>query len=79
MKIGCAALAVAINATCIALVIRRKLLADRGGNEQAVWRTSDRVLLSFKLGFPLAAVAAGLGFYLAHERLADTLLKATAP
>lgn len=73
VKIGFAGLAVAANATCIALVIRRKRRADAGLAEDALWGISDRILLSAKLGLPLALVAAGIGFWLAHGRLAAAL------
>lgn len=72
-KIACAGGAVAANLTCIALVVRRRRLLDRGADDAALRRSSKTLVLLGVVGMPLAAVAAGLGFWLASQRMAHLL------
>lgn len=69
LKIVCAGVAVEMNLVCIVMVIRRKQALEAGNDEAGQWRTSKRIVLMAAVGISLAAVAAGLGFWLAHQRL----------
>ena len=69
LKIGCALGAVAANVLCIVLVVRRKRNLTDGVSEPELWTLTKRIVLSAKLGLPLGLLAAGMGFWLAYQRM----------
>lgn len=69
VKVGFGAAAIAVNAFCIAVVVRRGRRLERGGDESRLWRASRTVLACFAVGLACASVAAVLGFRFALERL----------
>ena len=69
VKVGFGAAAIAVNAFCIAVVVRRGRQLERGVDEGRLWRASRTVLACFAVGLACAAVAAVLGFRFAIERL----------
>ena len=73
VKISCAATAVSANLACIVLVIRRKQRLDSGASEAEMWQATRRIVMCAVIGMPFAAVAAGLGFFLAYHRMLDLL------
>lgn len=68
VKLGFAALAVAVNLFCIAVVVRRARRWQRNAADPALWRASRVVLWCFAAGLSCAAVAAVLGLSLALTR-----------
>jgi hypothetical protein len=69
LKIACAAVAVSANLYCIILVIRRgKALAAQAPDPE-LRAATRRIIMCAVVGLPFAAVAAGLGFFLAYHRL----------
>ncbi len=73
LKISCALVAVSANLVCIVLVIRRKQRLDQGASETEMWQATRRIVMCAVIGMPFAAVAAGLGFFLAYHRMLDLL------
>jgi len=73
LMILCALIAVTANLVCIALVIRRKLVLDRGVPEPELWHATRNIVMCAVVGMPFAAVAATLGFWLAYHRLSNLL------
>jgi hypothetical protein len=69
IKVGFAAAAITVNLFCIWVVVRRGRDLERNGADERLWRASKIVLGCFGVGLLCAAVAAGLGFYLASLRL----------
>jgi len=72
-KIGCAAVAIGANLVCVYLVIVRRRLMKAGATAEALWSKSRQVDLCAVIGMPFAAVAAGMGFWLAYHRLLELL------
>jgi len=70
-KILCAACAIAANFCCIALVVRRKRLLDSGAAEAEQRQQTRRVMLCAAFGLPLGIAAAGMGFWLAYQRMIE--------
>jgi len=68
-KISCAAVAVCANLICIVLVIRRGRSLASGAPEPELKKATRRIILCAAVGLPFAAIAAGLGFFLAYHRL----------
>ena len=64
-----ALVAVAANVACIALVVRRKVLLERGAADTELWRISRRILTCAGVGMPFAALASAFGFWLAYHRM----------
>lgn len=73
VKIGCALVAVSANLICVALVLRRRRLMNAGSGEDALWKTTRRIVLCAVVGLPFAAAATGLGFWLAYHRMLEML------
>ncbi len=69
IKLGAALLAVSANLLCVYLVVRRKTRLDQGASEAESWHVTRRIVLCAVAGLPFAATAAGLGFFLAYQRL----------
>lgn len=72
-KILCAAVAITANLVCIFLVLQRKRRLEEGAPEKELWRSTRKIVLCAALGLPLAACAAGMGFWLAYQRMLDIL------
>lgn len=72
-KILCAAMAITANLACIAFVLQRKAMLDKGAGEAALWASTRRIVLAAVVGLPLAAAAAAMGFWLAYHRLLNLL------
>jgi hypothetical protein len=68
VKIGCASVAVAANLACIAMVLRRRRLLDRGAGETRLWGHSRVIVGCAIVGIPFAIAAAALGLNLAMRR-----------
>lgn len=64
LKVAAALLAVSANAYCILLVLARYRDLGQGADSEKLLARTRRVFLSAAVGMPLAAVAAGLGFWL---------------
>ncbi len=73
VKILCAASAVTANLACIVLVIKRKAGLEAGASENDLRLITRRIILCAAVGLPLAAIAAGLGFWLAYQRMLELL------
>jgi hypothetical protein len=69
VKILCAAVAVGANVYCIRLVLARRKALRLQGDDVKLWLITRRIVLSAMVGLPFAAAAAGLGFWLAWQRL----------
>jgi hypothetical protein len=69
IKILCAAVCISANIVCIALVLKRKRQLDDGAADPDLWRSTRRIVLCAVVGLPFAAAAAGMGFWLAYQRL----------
>lgn len=68
-KLGCVSIAVSANLVCVFLVVRRKFRMDAGAAEPELWAATRRIVMCAVVGMPFAAVAVGLGFWLALQRL----------
>jgi hypothetical protein len=68
VKVGFGAAAIAVNAFCIAVVVRRGRQLERSADDDLLWRASRTVLACFAIGLACAAVAAVLGFGFALQR-----------
>jgi len=73
VKVACALVAVSMNVLCIVLVIQRKRRLDGQAAEPDAWSITRRIVRCAMVGLPFAAVAAGLGFWLAQQRMAQLL------
>lgn len=71
IKIIGAAVAVSANLVCIVLVIRRQRALTQGEPESSLFQLSRKIVLCAVVGMPFAALAAGLGFWLAYHRLLE--------
>ena len=71
IKIACAAVAVSMNVLCIVFVVQRKRCLDGQGSDP--WVITRRIVRCAVVGLPFAAVAAGMGFWLAAQRMAGLL------
>lgn len=69
LKIFGAAVAVSANLVCIVLVIRRGRGLRQAEPEPALLHLSRRIVRCAVVGLPFAALAAGLGFWLAYQRM----------
>ncbi|HUT55170.1 MAG TPA: hypothetical protein VM658_17405 [bacterium] len=69
LKIACAAVAVSANLVCIVFVLRRGKSLAAGAPEPELWAATRRIIMCAVIGLPFAAVAAGMGFFLAYHRL----------
>ena len=69
LKIVGAAVAVSANLVCIVLVIRRGRSLRQGEPEPALLDLSRRIVRCAVVGMPFAVLAAGLGFWLAYQRM----------
>jgi hypothetical protein len=73
LKITCAMIAVSANLACIFMVVRRRRLLEKDVSDEELWQKTRRIILSAVIGLPLAAVAAGLGVFLAYQRMLEML------
>ena len=73
VKIICASSAITANLVCIVFVLRRKSSLEQGASENELWQSTRRIVLCAAFGLPFAACAAGLGFWLAYQRMLDLL------
>jgi hypothetical protein len=69
VKIALGGTAIAVNAWCLAVVVRRRRLMTATAPDADLWRQSRRVLLAFAVGLPAGVAAAVLGFTLAAARM----------
>jgi hypothetical protein len=69
IKITAGLTALTMNFICIALVIKRKLLKDRGVDKNVLWRYSRYIITAAVIGIPAAMVAIYLGLTLGHQRM----------
>jgi len=72
-KICCALTAVTANLVCVGLVLKRKQLLDANVQEAELWNSTRRIVICAAVGLPFAAIAAGVGFRLARQRLLELL------
>ncbi len=70
VKVAIVAVPVSANLVCIALVVARRRRLEAGASDESLWRLSKRIVASAAVGLPFAAVGAGLGLWLALQRLA---------
>jgi len=73
VKVLCALVAISANLVCVVLVVKRRRRLDSGVGEDELWRLTRRIVLCAVAGMPCAAVAAGMGFWLAYHRLLELL------
>jgi hypothetical protein len=73
LKIAGAAVAVSANLICIVFVVRRGRALAAGAPEPELWAATRRIIICAVVGLPFAAVAAGLGFFLAYHRLLELI------
>ncbi len=70
VKTGLAGVAVAMNITCIAVVVRRERLRRRGAPASEIERGSRLIVRSAVVGLPCALGAVALGLWLGLQRWA---------
>lgn len=69
IKITAGLTAITMNFICIVLVIKRKLLKDRGVGKDVLWRYSRYIITTAVIGIPAAMVAVYLGLTLGYQRM----------
>jgi hypothetical protein len=69
VKIALGGTAIALNAICLGIVVRRHQLLKQTAPDEALWKLSRKVVLAFAVGAPAGIAAAVLGFVLAAARL----------